>query len=95
MTVATLELAQSFGLSEPELLTQALRSFLHEKRRRVLEARLELLARYQVQTLKELETRIHDSELPGRDSRVGNWMGYAIYESLRPFALTEYKYTYL
>jgi hypothetical protein len=64
MTVATIELAQSFGLSESELLTQALRSFLHEKRRRVLEARLELLARYQVQTLKELETRIHNSELP-------------------------------
>jgi hypothetical protein len=58
MTIATPEIAKSLGLSEPELLQQALRSLLQEKRREVLQARLEILARYQVDTIADLEKLI-------------------------------------
>ena len=45
MTVATLQIAQFLGVSEPELMQKALRSLLLEQRRVVFQARLELLAR--------------------------------------------------
>jgi len=56
--------ARSFGLTENELLEQALRRFLLEKRREVLQERLELLARYGVQSVAELEARIANGTLP-------------------------------
>ena len=43
MTVAALEVAESFGLSETELIHQALVSFLQEQRRQVLSERFEIL----------------------------------------------------
>ena len=47
MTVASIpNIAASFNLSESELYQQALVSFLREKKRQVLQARLEIMARY-------------------------------------------------
>lgn len=68
MTVATLEIAQFLGLSEAELMQRALTTFLQEQRRAVLEARLEILARYRVNSITELEAKIADAtvaEHPG------------------------------
>jgi hypothetical protein len=64
MTVLTLELAQSMGLSEDELMERALNAFLHEQRREVLQLRLELLARYDVATIADLEVRIENGDVP-------------------------------
>lgn len=58
MTVAAVEVAESFGLTESELLHQALVSFLQEQRRQVLGERFEIFARYRVDTLAELESKI-------------------------------------
>lgn len=64
MSVVTVELAQSLGLSEAELFQQALRSFLQEKRREVLQIRLEIFSRYQVNSLAELEDGIREGHIP-------------------------------
>lgn len=64
MNIATPELAQSLGITEKELLYQSLKSFLQEKRREVLQARLEILSRYQAQTLADLEGRIRQGQVP-------------------------------
>ena len=64
MSVATLELAQFMGLSEPELIHRALAAFLYEQRREVLQTRLELLARYSANSVDELEARIADADVP-------------------------------
>lgn len=61
MTVATMEIAQFLGLSEAELIQRALATFLQEQRRAVLQARLEILARYRVSTITELESKIADA----------------------------------
>ncbi len=58
MTSATIDIARSLGMTEDELMEQAIRRFLFEKRREILQERLEILARYHVETLKELESRI-------------------------------------
>lgn len=58
MTVATIEIAQYLGLSEPELMRRALRSFLQEQRRAVLQTRLEILARYRADSIADLEEKI-------------------------------------
>lgn len=68
MTVATMEIAQFLGLSEAELMRRALTTFLQEQRRAVLEAKLEILARYRVSSIAELEAGIADAivaEHPG------------------------------
>lgn len=64
MSVATLELAQSMGLSEPELMQRALTAFLQEQRRAVLQTRLELLARYSAKTVDELADKIEEGLVP-------------------------------
>lgn len=64
MSVATLELAQSMGMSESELMKRALTAFLHEQRREVLQLRLDLLARYNVATVAELEACIANGDVP-------------------------------
>ena len=58
MTVATLQIAQFLGVSEPELMQKALRSLLLEQRRAVLQARSDLPARYRATNLAELEQKI-------------------------------------
>ncbi len=47
MTMATVDMARYLGLTEAELMQQALRNFMQGKRREVLQTRLEILARYQ------------------------------------------------
>lgn len=64
MTTATPEIARSFGLSESELMQHALKSLLHDKRRELLQSRLAILGRYQVDTLAELEAQIGDGRVP-------------------------------
>lgn len=63
MTIAAVELAESFGLSENELLRQAMVSFLQEQRRQVLSEQFGILARYRADTLAELEAKIANGEV--------------------------------
>jgi hypothetical protein len=63
VTIAAIEVAQSFGLSESELLRQALASFLQEQRRQVLSEQFEILARYRADTLVELEAKIASGDV--------------------------------
>jgi len=58
--VATTEarIAESLGLTEQELHQQALESFLHDKKREVLRHRLDILARYNAESVEDLESRI-------------------------------------
>ena len=59
MTVASIpNIAASFNLSESELYQQALVSFLREKKRQVLQARLEIMARYSADSLAGLQAMI-------------------------------------
>jgi hypothetical protein len=58
MTVAAVEVAESFGLSETELMHQALVSFLQEQRRQVLGERFEIFSRYRVDTVAGLEAKV-------------------------------------
>ena len=61
MTVAAAtQIAASLGLAESELFQQALVSFLNDKKRQVLQLKLELLARYGVDSVSELESKIAD-----------------------------------
>ncbi len=62
VTIAAVDVAESFGLSETELMRQALASFLHEQRRLVLGEQFEILARYRVDTLGQLEAKIAGGE---------------------------------
>ncbi len=52
------KIAASFGLSEEDLYRQALESFLRDKKRQVLQMKLEILARYGAKSIADLEARI-------------------------------------
>ena len=54
----TTKIAGSLGLTENELFQQALVSLLHEKKRQVLQLRLDILARYSADSVADLESRI-------------------------------------
>jgi hypothetical protein len=59
-------MAASFNLSElseSELHRQALASFLRERKRQVLQARLEILARYRAQSAANLQTMIAEGSV--------------------------------
>lgn len=58
MTLLTHNIARAFGLTEAELMEQALRRFLLEKRREILQEKLGILVRYQVETIQQLEENI-------------------------------------
>ena len=58
VTTTQTKIAVSLGLSESELFRQALVSFLHEKKRQVLQLRLDILARYSADSVTDLESRI-------------------------------------
>jgi hypothetical protein len=63
MTVANLpaakaRIAESLGLSEDELLRQALESLLRRRKREVMQQRLDILARYSAETVQDLEFKI-------------------------------------
>lgn len=62
MTIAATDVAKSFGLSESELLHQALISYLQEQRRQVLNEQFEILARHKAGTLTELEAKIANGD---------------------------------
>lgn len=51
-------IAESLGLTESELFQQALASFLREKKRQTLQLQLELLSRYGVTSIADLESKI-------------------------------------
>jgi hypothetical protein len=63
MTTTAKQIANTFGLSEPDLFQQAQVSFLRDKKRDVLQARLDILARYNVETYLELEARIANGDV--------------------------------
>jgi len=52
------QIASALGLNESTLFQVALISLLHEKKRQILQLRLETLARYSTSTLDELEAKI-------------------------------------
>jgi len=54
----TREIAGWLRLSEDDLSRQALISFLREKKRHVLQLRMDILARYGVESVAELEAKI-------------------------------------
>jgi hypothetical protein len=58
------ELAATYGLSADKLFEQAFASFLRDKRRQTLQTKLEILARYGVNSLAELEARLSKGEVP-------------------------------
>lgn len=58
MQIPTAAIAASLGLSENELLGQALVCLLHEKKRQALQERLEILAHYGATSVDDLESRI-------------------------------------
>ena len=58
------QIADVFGLSEQDLFQQALISFLHEKKRQVLRQRLDILARYDVDSPEALEAKIATGTIP-------------------------------
>jgi hypothetical protein len=57
-TVTVTEIAESFGLDECDLYREALTSFLRDKKRQVLQLKLEILGRYGAESLEDLESRI-------------------------------------
>jgi hypothetical protein len=64
VTVASFPaIAASFNLSESELHRQALASFLRERKRQVLQARLEILARYGAQSVANLQSMIAEGSV--------------------------------
>lgn len=64
MTVVSFPtIAASFNLSESELHRQALVSFLRERKRLVLQARLEILARYGAQSVANLQSMIAEGSV--------------------------------
>jgi hypothetical protein len=59
MTMTTsAQIASALGLNESTLFQTALISLLQEKKRQILQLRLETLARYNTSTLEELEVKI-------------------------------------
>lgn len=58
------EFAKVLGLKEEEVLQDALRSLLREKKRQILQTRLEILARYKATSLEDLEAKIVSGETP-------------------------------
>lgn len=60
----TPQIAAALNLSEDELLEQAFVSLLRDKKRQVLQTRLEILARYGANTLTELESMIAGGAVP-------------------------------
>lgn len=64
MTVASFPaIAASFNLSESELYRQALASFLRERKRQLLQARLEILARYGAQSVANLQSMLAEGSV--------------------------------
>ena len=61
---AKAKIAELLGLTENELVQQALLSLLYEKKREVLQQRLDILARYGAGSLEDLESKIAEGVVP-------------------------------
>ena len=55
---AKAKIAESLGLTEDQLFQRALVSFLHEKKRELLQHRLDIMVRYGADSLADLESKI-------------------------------------
>lgn len=62
MTTAT-RIAKSLEISEDDVFQQALASFLYQQKRHILQHQLELLTRYGVNSLDNLEAKIAKGEV--------------------------------
>ncbi len=58
VTTIQTKIASSLGLTANELFRQALASFLREKKRQVMQTRLDILARYSANSYTDLESKI-------------------------------------
>ncbi len=58
LAVAKARIAESLGLTEDELLRQALESLLRQRKREVMRQRLDILARCGAETVQDLEFKI-------------------------------------
>ena len=58
------EMARKLGLTSEELIHESIRTFLEEKIRFSRTEQSEILRRYEVKSLKELETKIKDGIIP-------------------------------
>ena len=58
VTALRTKIAGSLGLTESELSRQALASFLHDKKRQVMQTRLDILTRYGANSFTDLESKI-------------------------------------
>lgn len=58
------DVARVLGLKEEEVMQDALRSLLSEKKRQILQTRLEIMARYDAASLEDLEAKIASGESP-------------------------------
>ena len=72
------KLAASFGLTEEQLQEKALKSFLQEKKREILQHRLEILARYGATSIDDLESKIAE----GRVAEHPAWEDLIVAENL-------------
>jgi hypothetical protein len=62
--VVTAEIAESLGLTERELFEQAVESLLRDRKREVLQHRLDILARYGASSVPDLESKIAQGAVP-------------------------------
>ena len=60
---AAADIATSMGLTQEEMFQQAMVTFLIEKKRRLMQDRLEIMARYGVSSLQELEEQIASGDI--------------------------------
>ncbi len=63
MAIATMEIAHTLGLDEEDLFKDAIQSLLLDRKRQVLQARLETLARYGAISQEDMEAKIASGQV--------------------------------
>lgn len=61
---AAIDIATYMGMTEEEVMRQALVVFLQERKKSIMRDRLEILARYNVSSVNELEEKIAAGRIP-------------------------------
>lgn len=61
---AAIDIATHMDMTEEEVMRQALLVFLQERKKSIMRDRLEILARYNVSSVNELEERIATGKIP-------------------------------
>ena len=61
---AAIDIATYMGMTEEEVMHQALVVFLQERKKSIMRDRLEILARYNVSSVSELEEKITAGQVP-------------------------------